>query len=160
MKKQKGFSIIEVSIAITIIAVGFIGIASLAIQNIQVQYVSKNTLVASQLTQEGLEMVRNVRDSNWNDGKNWKEGLVNPVFDYDYQGNIVVLNDINDPNAVLKIDSTNKMYNHSSGENSPFSRIIEMSDMGDYLDVLCRVQWQDKTGKNQYTAKTYLYDWR
>ena len=45
IKKNLGFSIIEVIVSFSIIVIGLIGVLSLVNQNIQVQYTNKNNLI-------------------------------------------------------------------------------------------------------------------
>ena len=76
LKSQIGFSLLEVVIATTVISVGLVGILGLVIQNIAIQQTYKNTLVASMLAQEGLELARNIRDKNWlTAGADYNDGL-------------------------------------------------------------------------------------
>jgi prepilin-type N-terminal cleavage/methylation domain-containing protein len=65
LNKEKGFTIIEVIIAIFILTVGVLGAFS-AIQMIAAFTSNVSSrLAAVYLAQEGIENVRNIRDSNW-----------------------------------------------------------------------------------------------
>lgn len=167
LKRQFGFSILEVIIAILIISIGMIGVLSLITQNIQVQYISKNDLIASQLAQEGMELVRNIRDTNWlTAGNDWKIGagastnsdiVQDGDYAIDYSGFIVDIDSIN--NAGLNIDAAG-FYTHGAGvAATPFSRLITVVDNGDYLEVECKVQWKERGRTHDYTVKTLLYNW-
>ena len=64
-KKRKGFSIGEVLLAIFVLSIGMIATFSLfnaGIKNLQNE---RDLIVASLLAQEGVEVVRNIRDNNW-----------------------------------------------------------------------------------------------
>ena len=64
-KKKKGFSIGEVLLAIFVLSIGMIATFSLfnaGIKNLQNE---RDLIVASLLAQEGVEVVRNIRDNNW-----------------------------------------------------------------------------------------------
>jgi len=166
-KIKTGFSILEVIVAIFIIVMGLIGILSLIIQNVQVQYINKNMLIASQLAQEGLELARNKRDRNFLSDNWFCEGIVLPDSDDKiivyFDGVDININSvltINDEAAKLMI--SNGFYVHGSGEYSGFNRIIEVEN--DYAAsstmASCIVQWQERGQTHQYVADTVLYDWR
>ena len=141
-----GFTILEVVVALGIVTMGLLGVSSLVIQNLQVQSINKNYLVASMLAQEGLELVRNVRDKNWLTSANdWKLGAGagtdtdivqsvnnnNYIIDYDaiIDGNV---NDIDDNGAKLYLDGNN-LYNHGVGTQTQFSRLIRVIDNTEYI---------------------------
>ncbi|MDP2709371.1 MAG: hypothetical protein Q8O93_05025 [bacterium] len=169
IKNKQGISIIEVIAAIMIITIGMIGVLSLVIQNIKAQYINKNVLIASGLAQEGLELVRNIRDNNWlAEGNNWKLGDgVDPntnitqdgEYAIDYSLGIIDVDDL--ASARLYIDS-NGFYTGAAAGNAPtdFYRLITVLDQGDYLDVISAIRWNDGGQNHYYTAETYLYDWR
>ncbi|MEA3464156.1 MAG: prepilin-type N-terminal cleavage/methylation domain-containing protein [Patescibacteria group bacterium] len=160
-KKQPGFSIIEVIAVIFIIAVGLTGILSLIVQNIQAQYINKNALIASQLAQEGLELIRNVRDENWlATPAIWAFSSIaeedgSKLFAIDFDGMTSV------DSSSLKIDTD--YYLHSGSADSGFSRIIqtENNHLASSTVVSCIVEWKEKKGgEHKYVAETVLYDWR
>ena len=163
---NQGISILEVVVAILIITIGLIGVMSLVIQNVEAQYINKNILIATGLAQEGLELVRNVRDLNWlTAGNAWNQDIVGDgtyAIDYRGRGSInASVNTLNDAGARLYVNSSN-LYTHSSadGAATDFYRLISVVDQANYLDVSCAIRWKEGTQNRDYTAETYLYDWR
>jgi hypothetical protein len=76
-KQRKAQGILEVVIAISVIIIGLVSIMSLVVFNINVQGYNHNMLIASNLAREGVEVVRNMRDSNWlNSKKDWDDSLI------------------------------------------------------------------------------------
>jgi prepilin-type N-terminal cleavage/methylation domain-containing protein len=88
---EKGFTIIELVISIAILSVGLVGIfGAFSVVAILTSDVEKN-LVASYLSQEGMEIVRNIRETNWLnmdncDGEScdytWVDGLTTGSINY------------------------------------------------------------------------------
>lgn len=64
-KNIKGFSFIEVMLAVFIVTAGLIVSIQLVTQSLSQTIDSRNQIIASELAQEGVELVRNVRDTNW-----------------------------------------------------------------------------------------------
>jgi prepilin-type N-terminal cleavage/methylation domain-containing protein len=174
LKNKKGFTLLEIMAVLSVISIGMLGIVSLVIQNIQAQNVNQSYLVASMLAQEGLELVRNIRDENWLQERDWKFGDgagsptdivqdLNYAIDYhptgisDNGGNEV--NSITDPRAHVYLNGG--FYDNSeTGQITPFSRLITVADNGGYLDVDALVQWKERGRIHEYKASTVLYDWR
>jgi len=67
-KNDAGFTILEVVVAISLITVGITAIFTLYQQTISITRVSSQRLIAAYLAQEGIEIVRNIRDTNWIEG--------------------------------------------------------------------------------------------
>ena len=82
---KKGFSIVEVVTVLFIVSLGLVGVLSLIVQNIQSQNVNKGALMAYQLAQEGIELVRHTRDSNWAAGQSWQANLSPNHYTIDYR---------------------------------------------------------------------------
>ena len=170
-KSGAGFTILEVLGAIFVSVLGLVGVMSLILQNIQVQYINKNNLIASQLAQEGLELVRNTRDNNWLAGGNWDNnispGSPENYYKIDYTGVLTSVADISEAKLQLS-NPTAGFYWHDTTASDPdtiFSRLITITQgpsdpSSDSLNVSCLVQWTEKMGVKRYTAETILYNWR
>jgi type II secretory pathway pseudopilin PulG len=161
---QKGFSILEVMAAVYIISMGLVGILSLMSFSYNVKYENKNNIIASMLAQEGLELIRNTRDSNFlTEGTEYDDGISSGgvrIFIIDFYGKdyIKEVVGIDDAATRLYLDS-NGFYAHTVGSLTPYSRIITVTDQGNYLDVLCLVRYSKGGNNHDYIASTQLYDW-
>jgi len=173
LKNNQGFTIAEMVVVIFIISVSLIGILSLISQNIRAEYVNKNMVIASQLAQEGLELVRNIRDDNFiNGGGDWKHGaggalskddiVQDNVYTIDYVNGINNnVDSINDANAKLYLDNNSFYENSSSANPTIFSRVITVdNETADSITLTCVVQWQDHSSPRQYSVQMVLYNWR
>lgn len=165
ISNNSGISILEVVVAMMIITMGMVGVLSLVIQNVEAQYINKNILMASGLAQEGLELVRNARDLNWlTPGNAWNQNIVGDgTYTMDYGGPASIktaVNSIDEAGARLYVDS-NGFYTHTAtAAATNFYRLITVVDQGDYLDIKCAIRWKDGAQNHDYTAETYLYNWR
>ena len=158
-----GFSILEVVGALGIITIGLLGVTSLVIQNLQVQSVNRNYLVASMLAQEGLELIRNIRDNNWLSGNDWDYGIEPGSYIVDYTGYIGSVSGIGEARLKQRSDVGEEGYywHGAGGLNSIFSRLITITQTSsELLNVSCLIQWEDREQTYQYQADTILYDWR
>ncbi|OGZ58665.1 MAG: hypothetical protein A3B96_03845 [Candidatus Spechtbacteria bacterium RIFCSPHIGHO2_02_FULL_43_15b] len=168
-KFNKGFTLIELSIAVFVLAVGISGMLALinrlVISGTQIQ----QQLIASGLAQEGIEVTHNIRNTNWIQDKDWNEGLdksgcsTSPLD----TSNCPILATVNfDSSSIsensdpddweLPWDGSN--YKHSSG--GIFSRHLEISyDSDDDGDIFMRVKsivdWRGKS----FETEELLYDW-
>lgn len=163
---KEGFSILEITVSIFIISMAFIALLSLTNQNIQAQKTSENYLIASQLAQEGLELVRNIRDNNWGSG-NFYDNIYDAgdnTFTIDYRnlGPDRTAISIDDTVARLYINSAGYYDHDNSGGATPFYRLITVAttDISKYLEIECKIKWSERGRDNEYTASTMLYDWR
>ena len=65
LRKENGFTLVELVITIFVLSIGVIGIFSAFSIITILTSDSVNQLIATYLAQEGLEVVRNIRDTNW-----------------------------------------------------------------------------------------------
>lgn len=168
---NSGFTILEIAIVIFIITFGMVGVLSLVNQGVQVEYINKNMIIASQLSQEGLELVRNKRDVNWLKGANW-EFSANPntnsdiiqdgSYAIDYTGAINrIPNNIGDVGTKLYLNSGGFYANSVTASSTIFSRIITVGNESTAsTSVTCLVQWKKGTNVYNFSAQTVLYNWR
>ncbi|MEK7068055.1 MAG: hypothetical protein AAB956_03595 [Patescibacteria group bacterium] len=175
---KKGFGVLEVVVVAGIIIIGLLPLVALVMQSITSSQLNKNKFIAVMLAQEGIELVRNRRDSNWQNGVSWAEMMANPAATNGLKGDgsyrvennsgIISFSDVTgiaDPNARLIIDSDG-VYRHSgAGEQTLFSRLIETGNSASCLDSECliatsTVQWQEHSGVKNYSITVEMYDWR
>lgn len=70
---KSGFSIIEVMIGIFIFALWLVAILALLTSSLSVNELNKNSIIAGQLAREQIELVRNIRDTNYKKLKLWNQ---------------------------------------------------------------------------------------
>lgn len=64
LSARQGFSIGEVLISSFLLMVGIVAATALIVSNMREAFDARDTIIASQLAQEGIELVHNVRDTN------------------------------------------------------------------------------------------------
>ncbi len=163
--EKKAFTLIEVITILFIISLGMIGVLSLIVQNIQSQSLNKNTLIAYQLAQEGIEMIREVRDTNWREARPWRTKLDSGIYYMDYtetsSGPHLAPTE-NKSYGNLKQDANGMYKNNLSagGSASGFSRLISIKDYDGGIQVKSTIYWSDHGREYVYYLETLLYNWR
>lgn len=162
LKFKAGFSLMEILVVLFIVSVSLLGVLSLIIQNIQVQSINKNNLIASSLSQEGIELIRQIRDNNWKNTLPFDTGLASGSYRIDYRHNIAYL--VSTPSDYL-LYTQNGFYVHNDGVGvdfvpTIFSRQIVIDKLSsDTLQVRSIVSWVDHQRPYRYELQTLLYDW-
>lgn len=75
LKSEKGQSLVEMTIAIAIILTGLMGALALTVSNLSGVGEAGTRVVASNLAKEGIDVVRNIRDTNWLENNVWDNWL-------------------------------------------------------------------------------------
>jgi len=155
LKNQKGFTLAELLITIFVLTVGILGIYLVVQNSYTTLNYAKNRLIAIYLAQEGIELVRNIRDTNWLEGQSWDDGLPQGTnFGVQYNRNFLLANY---GNVSLKIDG-NGFYNYDAGQPTEFTRKITITKPDDHtLDITVEVKWSDKF--SPIIIQERLYDW-
>lgn len=65
---KKGFGLVELVMAMLILSIALVGILNLMTYLVKASKVNKDKIIALNLAREGIEVLRNVRDSNWLNG--------------------------------------------------------------------------------------------
>ena len=151
---KKGFSLLETMIAIGILVIGSLAVYGQTARILGNLNQEKTKFVASYLAQEGVEVVRNIRDTNWISGaSSWVDGL--DAGHYRVQYNSTSLLPYQD--VVLNLDSSG-FYSYDSGTATQFKREIILSQpSADILKVVSKVTWPGNQAVIQ--AEDFLYNW-
>jgi len=152
----KGFTMIEVIIAVFVLSLAGIGTFILIQQTLVGASQNRLQLTAYYLGQEGMEIVRNIRDRNWLQGQGWTTGLaVNEDWqEADYQSAALV----SSQDRIFKVDS-NGFYNYSTGSDTLFKREIRVIQLADCLQVEVVIEWVVKGETRTVEVKDFLYNW-
>lgn len=68
---QRAFTLAETLLGISMLAVTFLALSALFVSTLRANKANLNSLLAYNLAQEGLELMRNGRDSNWLQNYGW-----------------------------------------------------------------------------------------
>lgn len=162
-KKQiinnKSFTLMEVIISISIISTALVVSVALITFSLSGIRGGRSKIIAAGLAQEGIEIVRNIRDSNWISDKrspsNWKDGLGAGYWRVQYnQAGLLSFS-----NTPLRID-TNGFYRYDSGSSTKFYRRISIEHIGsNQIKVVSEVTWQEQGRSQNLQLEDRLYNW-
>ncbi len=164
-KKTKGFTLIEIVVILFIASVGIISSLSLAVRSAYFQNVKRDVISTIFLSAEGLELMKNVRDTNIILGRKYDDwtgegsvGLGTNLYKVDYyQLTPEIISSIDD--AVLQQKSTGFYLHDLEEENSIFKRLITVTaDDSDKSKIESWVSWENGGNTYHYKLETVLYD--
>lgn len=163
-RKQRGFTLLESMVAIAVFTVGVSTAVFVITQAISVGSRTRDRIVATHLAQEGVEVVRNIRDRNWLSGRPWIQGidgLTNACLQWDSDYNTISCA----TGSYVTYDSSS-MYYVQTTVPGPFSRAItttfipaDTPNPGD-LERLRVVSSVTCGGSCLISLEEYLYDWK
>ena len=158
--EKRGFSLIELLIAIFVIAVGLIGVVSLYNMSMVSQFEAKNEVIAANLAQEAVELVRNIRDYNVLNGSDWKTNLDPGCVSIDYTEALDNHNCIRTAREGVCLNAESRYVQCAAvSKNTDFNRTLDIEDdlldgnNVNYLEITATVSWGDRTT----TATSILY---
>jgi len=171
-KNSKGFTIVEALLATFVITVGVVGVLAVVNQTTAFTQVTSSRLTAIYLAQEGIEIVKNIRDTNFlkvHKGllaeDQWVQGLTGCEggCEADYTDSTLSAGD-----RYFKIEGGFYKYSVSGTETS-FKRKITVFDLVDLTDppddiidqmkVLVEVSWEERGRTHQVAAQENVYKW-
>lgn len=175
-KNKEGFTLVETLVAVSILSLAMVGAMVLLGQGISDTGYAKKKAIASFLAQEGIESIRNMRDThilysditseNWNGFRSEIApcnagspcGFDNslPVTDNSY-----VFNCTSHSSACnLFLDSNGGYTTSIAGQPSGFARAIWfITNNNDEVEVFTRVSWNQGSGTYNITLSETLFNW-
>lgn len=163
--KESGFTLIEALVSMVLLTTAIVPSFILASDAVKISIGIRNTLIASNLAQEGVEAVRALRDENWFVGQPFATGLDGcpPPTGCRVQWNSDVLMPIG-TNTPLKWDSVSGLYQYTDGIDSSFSRRITIAQVPGSPDervVTSEVTWTERsvTNTKSIVVESHLFDW-
>lgn len=148
--------------AMTIITTGVVGAFGLVQKVVSFTSISSFRLTAAYLAQEGIEIVKNIRDTNWLEGAVWDDGLtgcdISPFCEADYTNTQSL--DFSS-GRFLEIHQGFYKYAVGVGTETSFKRKIIITPEGsDILHITVVVSWSERTRQHQFSVQQDLYNYR
>ncbi|MBI5798521.1 MAG: prepilin-type N-terminal cleavage/methylation domain-containing protein [Candidatus Yonathbacteria bacterium] len=130
---DRGFTLVETLVSIAILLIAIVGPISVIGDSVYRVYYAKDEIIAINLAQEGIEAVRQKRDSNMLAGSSWVTGLAAGYYIIDVMSTPAVISTsctgacLTDLMPVY-FDSTAGLYGQGSGftVTTQFSRIVRI----------------------------------
>lgn len=158
--QKKGFTIIEILAAIFVLTVGMIGVLTVIQQTMAYGEILNERLTAIYLVQEGIEIVRNIRDGNWLEpASSWDANLTAGDWEGDYTMTDSLILWMGDGRN-LKIDGGFYKYSDNGTTTSFKRRITIEKPEADQLKATVTVNWEARGATSSISAQEELYNWR
>ena len=189
---NEAFTLLETLVALAVILAALGGPVTLVTRGIFGSSFSKNRLIAANLAEEGVELIRLIREQNvmcaikGGSGTKWDTDFdgtgtltsAGPktidavdMFTRSCVSGVTVKNPRRGGNCGttgLRIDAAGR-YNHVSGAPTIFTRCVDVvrpvADEGsipkqDIMEVISRVEWNEKGTPRNFEVGERLYNWK
>ncbi|MFZ2831898.1 MAG: prepilin-type N-terminal cleavage/methylation domain-containing protein [Minisyncoccia bacterium] len=171
---REGFTLVETLVAIAILLIAVVGPISLIGNAIHNLYYAKDEMIAINLAQEGIEVVRQKRDSNLLSNTAWDTGFApvagGAVKDYivDATTGTLTACTIVTPCGVTQtpvyLDTTTGFYKQASTPpvgpiKTQFSRRISVSGIGNERAVTTTVIWKTGGTNGTVSVSENIFKW-
>lgn len=159
---EKGQLLIEAIIAIGLIIIGLTGVLAFLSSSLSLNRVVSDQLVGTYLAEEGVELTKNILDSNLKQGNPWNYGFTQDqdyLVDNSNQSLRVWLDTplLYEPNKA----STHFGYNYESGRPTIFKRTIHITPIGsNEIQVKSIVKWSERGGQFTIELDDHFFNWR
>lgn len=167
-KSNKGFTLIETLVALSIFSVSIVALISITGSGVSNTNYAKNKFIASYLSQEGIEAVRNIRDTTLLSGGVWTDftslmgdnGCTNLTTGCMVEPQDLTVMACPAECWILKYDPSTGFYGYSSGSDSNFTRVITIDSFGGAgVNVTSQVWWYQGSVFHSTSNSQMLMDW-
>ena len=157
---RSGQALIEALVAMSVLSIGFMGIFHLLSQSLALNRVVSSNYVGSYLAGEGIEVVKNIIDSNIvaAGAGSWKSGLGDGNYEVQYNSAAVA----NNQNRFILYDSNTHLYGYGSGSTTMFKRVVTIENLSAReMKVKSKVTWTGYGGgASEVEVEDHFYNWR
>jgi|JI10StandDraft_1071094.scaffolds.fasta_scaffold26155_5 type II secretory pathway pseudopilin PulG len=176
----RGFTVVETLMALTVfsmVVVALVTVSSSSVTNVNFM---RNRLTASYLGQEGIEVVRNIRDGYLASGAGWNsfvaafdnQCMSESGCDFDPMQSIAqgdgMYSVSSQSECTLQTDDNSGYYSPVGGlafqRRTPYCRRIQFIPLADVsqngLKIVSTVTWQDGTTPKTLQMVDYIYEWQ
>ena len=167
IKFGAGFTIIESLVAITILILAVTGAASVIQTGISSYIFSKDQIIAFYLAQEGFEQIRNIRDENSINNKDWLTDLTgcfsgNACTVSPAESSVVTVCSGAGNCPVLRQNPNTGFFGYDlSWTPTIFKREIVLTQINaNETSILVTIDWSKGLVNRQFRARENILDWQ
>ena len=126
----------------------------------------QNSLVATHLAQEGVEVVRAIRDADWFAGNSFGKSLDSCTspdatikcrvqYDSTSTTQLPILD-----NPALKKDPDTGLFQYTKGADTLYHREVTITAISAHeRKVIVTITWNERSGTKTFELEDHLYDW-
>ncbi|MFC1686560.1 hypothetical protein ACFLZS_01365 [Patescibacteria group bacterium] len=171
LRQNKGQSLVETLIAIGVIVVGLVGVMALVVSAVAAGRISKEIVTATNLGREGIEVVREIRDSNWMQEESWTKEIIGGGNVRYARANFNAKKnqwELESATSTDLFDNEYKLYfsdyysHDSSGDETSYYRMIEIQKdiaEADQLIIKSHIGWLEQGKEKEIILEDVLTDW-
>jgi len=172
IQSNKGLTLIETLVAISILLIAVVGPMAIYSRSISDARFAGNQVTAFYLAQEAMEFIKAKVYTNFNESTqavpvSWLTGLDSCTTANDCKVDIPEdkINWTGSPEPSwglnLKYDDINGLYNYTSGSDTVFSRSVDINDTGSGEATLTVVvSWTNSGVSKSISVKETMFDWQ
>jgi prepilin-type N-terminal cleavage/methylation domain-containing protein len=157
LNNQRGFTLIEVLVALVIVATALVPILTLSSFAKRTSANVRDDLIAAGLSQEGIEVVRAIRDTNWFQSLSFDAGLSDGTYRTEWNSTSLLPAGSSPP-----LNLNNGLYTYSGGTPTKFSRSIIITKVNaNELKVVSQITWLSQSNVTRTAAaEDHLFNWK
>ena len=164
--QSRGFLLVEAMVSMSVLMIGVLGIFALMSQSIKLTRTINDQYVATYLAAEGIEIVKNMIDSNvltdpgaWNANGFDASACYELYYGTDSLGSAWTVSCDGSGATPLAFDGS--LYGYGGGDASGFTRTVRIAPIMDGVQVGVRVRstihWSG--GEQQFALEDTFYAW-
>lgn len=158
-KKQSGFTLIEAIVALAFMSIALIPIIYAVSSSMRSAQDIGHNLIAANLAQEGIEVIRAIRDTNWLNGVTFDANLSDGDYEVEWNSETPL-----SPFAsrYLFLDMNGRYsYDPNSATQTLFQRRISIKKISSVeLLVVSSIMWNEREQVKSVDIEEHLFDWR
>ena len=171
-KKNRGFTLLETMVAIAILTISITGPLAFAQTGLRASYIARDQMVAFALAQDAIESIKNIRDTNALQKRNWLtylDSCISGACNIDTAANVSQLTNANIVSCsggtcpLLRFNETTGVYSfNASDPESIFQRTIFMREVSsDEYSVVVEVEWDTHSSlqNRRIVVQENIYNW-
>ncbi|MDP2741592.1 MAG: hypothetical protein Q8O66_02835 [bacterium] len=155
---NSGQVLVEAIVAISLLTVGFLAIFSLLGRSLALNRATVQSYTATYLAAEGIEIARNIVDTNGIQKRAWNDSFGNNDYEMEYNSNSFTQNQ----GRFLAYDPSTHLYSYAGPIQTPFKRVVRISLIGsEEIKVNSIVTWVGIGGGSfQVNLEDHFMNWR